>query len=61
MSTSALCTAGTAITSVTCTNALNVVTMTIRFTIAQTLATAMSFTLNTIRNYPTLAQYSIQV
>lgn len=55
------CVAGTGITSLACSSVTNVINITLRFAVAQSVATAMSLTVSSMRNYPTLAQYSIQV
>ena len=49
------------LSSVGCTFSANIVTIVVGLPATQTVATRIIFTLNNILNYPTMAQYSIQL
>ena len=61
MTTTTSCSAGTGVNSVACTNTSTTVNAVLGFSSAQTGPTAMTIMLNNVKNYPTLAQYQIQV
>ena len=61
MTTTTSCSAGVGVNTVTCTNTSTVISAVLGLSSAQTGPTAMTILLNNVNNYPTLAQYQIQV